>query len=220
MGPIPTNAEDECGALWQRSWRGPPDWPAGTAPTQPCTSSLNGSFETGDFTSWVTYDHPEGDPDGFIVTRDTTLPAMTILAPPDSAYAAVTTQIGPGLHIVYQDVALPAGRTATFRATVYVATAASAFVIAETAGLGFLGEANQQFRVDVMDPAAAPDVGAGVLRLIYQTQPADPTSSGYIVLTADLSAFAGRTVRIRFAEVDNQDVLYAAVDAVDVEITD
>lgn len=49
---------------------------------------------------------------------------------------------------------------------------------------------------------------------VYQTQPGDPLTLGYTTISADLSAYAGRTVRIRFAEVDNQLYLNAGVDQV------
>lgn len=180
---------------------------------------LNGSFESGDFTDWTTFD-VTGSTGGYIVTNDTIMPTsgLVVLEAPDSAYAAVTDQGGPGTHLLYQDVNLPAGRSASLRATVYVLNNAADYVIAATGGLSFnSGALNQQFRVDVMNPAAAvDDVGTGVRLNVYQTQPGDPLQSGYIELTADLTAFAGQTVRIRFAEVDNQGFFHAAVDAVDV----
>jgi hypothetical protein len=182
----------------------------------------NGSFETGTFAGWTVYDAPGGDTTGFIVTSDTSgfggTPAIP--APPDSIYAAVTDQTGVGTHVLYQDVTLPADRSATLHATIYLVNTAGDYAIAPTVGLAYAGgEANQQFRVDVMDPAAGvTDVGTGVLLNVYQTEPGDPLQSGYIQLTADLTPFAGQIVRIRFAEVDNQDFFHAGVDAVDVEV--
>ena len=60
---------------------------------------------------------------------------------------------------------------------------------------------NQQFRIDVMDPAApAFDADDGVLRALYR---ADDDNGGpvsiYQCWRFDLSAFTGRSVRLRFA---------------------
>ena len=75
---------------------------------------------------------------------------------------------------------------------------------------------NQQYRVDLIKPSAPIDsVAAGnVLRNLFQTQPGDPNPKGYTLIATDISAFAGQTVRLRFAEVDNQGFFNAAVDNV------
>jgi hypothetical protein len=76
-----------------------------------------------------------------------------------------------------------------------------------------------------MDPTApVDDVGAGVLRNIFITAPGDPlvtTAPGdpqmtpvYRTIVADLSAFAGQRIRLRFAEVNNQLFLQMGVDKV------
>ncbi len=175
----------------------------------------NGGFESGDFTGWIVDDAGAG---AFTVTSDTTgfASGVDILAPPESTFAAVTLQTGPTSNVLYQDVALPAGKRATFRAVVYLVNTHTDYVIAPTEGLSESGvEPNQQFRVDIMNPSAGVrDVGAGVLRNLYQTMPGDPLTSGYVRLSADLTAFAGQTVRIRFAQVDNQFYQHAAVDSV------
>jgi len=180
----------------------------------------NGSFETGGFTGWTTFD-AVNSAGGFIVSSDTIMPTSTlvVLEPPDSIFAAITDQGGGGTHILYQDVSLPANRSAALHATIYLLNTAGDYVIAATGGLAFDGVANQQFRVDVMNPGAGvTDVSAGVLLNVYQTQPGDPLETGYLQLTADLTPFAGQTVRIRFAEVDNQNFFHVGVDAVDVVV--
>ena len=71
---------------------------------------------------------------------------------------------------------------------------------------------NQQFRADIMSTTAdLQSVSDGVLANIYQTQPDDPAVSGYNTVTFDLGAFAGQTVRLRFAEVDNQFVRWSTI---------
>jgi len=67
-----------------------------------------------------------------------------------------------------------------------------------------------------MDPTAPVDsVAPGdVLASLFQTKVGDPASLAPTVMTFDLSQFAGRTVRLRFAEVDNQFFFEGSVDAV------
>src|SRR5207247_1021192 len=64
---------------------------------------------------------------------------------------------------------------------------------------------NQQYRMDIMDPAAAPDSVASddVLARVFRTEVTDPTVLAPTTITFDLTPFAGTTVRLRFAEVDN-----------------
>ena len=71
-----------------------------------------------------------------------------------------------------------------------------------------------------MDPAAALDsvAPADVLLNVFQTQTGDPTTLAPTQLTADLTPFAGQTVRLRFAEVDNNGVLNASTDDVRISI--
>lgn len=179
----------------------------------------NGGFESGDFTTWTVSNAGNG---GFVVTDDTIVQSTAVTGagvplPPEGTYAAVTDMSAAGTRILYQDIDIPNGAQATFRATIYVENLAGDYVIAPTVGLDYTSEANQQVRVDVMDPAAAvADVGAGVLLNIFQTQPGDSLILPPRQITADLSAFAGQTVRIRFAEVDNQNFQHFGVDAVDV----
>ncbi len=46
--------------------------------------------------------------------------------------------------------------------------------------------------------APVDDVGTGVLQNLYQTMPGDPLTDT-LQVTADLSLYAGQTVRLRFA---------------------
>ena len=179
----------------------------------------NGDFETGDLTSWTISNGGSGT---YRVTDDTLVASTPteggVLPPPQGTYAAISDMDNPGTHILYQDVDIPGGAQAAFRATIYLKNLHADYIIAPTAGLAFDGgESNQQFRIDAMDPAAAvDDVGAGVLLNIYQTQPGDSLVTGYRTVSADLSSLAGETVRIRFAQVQTQFFLHVGIDQVDV----
>jgi hypothetical protein len=179
----------------------------------------NGGFGTGDFSSWT--DSVAGGGNSYVVDAATTnapIPTFAIPAPPAGTYWALFDQVGPALHILYQEITIPAGYTsADFTATVSLDNNAVDYAIAATAGLAYDGgELNQQFRVDVMDPTAAvDDIGAGVPQNLYQTNPGDPLTETLLV-SADLAPFAGQTVRLRFATVANAFFFLVGIDAVQV----
>jgi hypothetical protein len=65
--------------------------------------------------------------------------------------------------------------------------------------------------------------GGDVLLNLFQTNPGDPLESGYtpyqVDVTQILQAYAGQTLRIRFAEVDNVAPFNFGVDDVDMVIS-
>ncbi|GJM15650.1 MAG: hypothetical protein DHS20C13_09770 [Thermodesulfobacteriota bacterium] len=178
----------------------------------------NGDFETGDFTGWIVVNEPGGSGDWFVYTG-TTSPASAsiVLAPPVGDFAAIADSGGPGSHLLYQDIDVPAGATlVTCSAIVYYSNSSADFIIGPD--LSFAGPPNQQARIDLMDPNAPDfDIGAGVLENLFQTMPGDPDVLGYTILNFDLTDFAGTTVRFRAAEVDNQFFFQFMVDDVTCE---
>jgi bacillopeptidase F (M6 metalloprotease family) len=130
----------------------------------------------------------------------------------------MTTQDDPGSHILSQNITIPAASSALFTAHVYVNNSrAPDEAFATAASLDYTVEPNQQFRIDVMTTASVlTDMGAGVLSNIYKTNVGDAPVSGYTLVSADLSAFAGQTVRLRIAEVDNKGCISTGVDAVSI----
>ena len=174
----------------------------------------NGGFETGGL-GWSTVIAGSGQ---WFVLSGTVAPisGSTIPGPPEGTFQAVVDQSGPGTNILYQDVTIPAGSTATLNFILWYANQAGAF--ANPPSLDFAVTPNQQFRVDIMDPSAAPDdMGAGILLSVFATVPGDPLSIPYTPISANLDAFAGQTVRLRFAEVDNQFFFTVGVDAVSIQ---
>jgi hypothetical protein len=181
----------------------------------------NGGANTNTFSGWTVTDQAggsgsffaqtgTGNPTGFSCT------GTTVPAPPQGAFAAMTTQSGPGSHILSQNVTVPAAATALFTARVYVNNGAGTF--ATPASLDYTVTPNQQFRIDVMTTASAiTDMGAGVLANLYRTNVGDPAVSGYNLVSADLSAYAGQTIRLRIAEADNQDCISTGIDAVSIQ---
>src|SRR5207253_2680393 len=138
--------------------------------------------------------------------------SYTIAAPPEGTYAATTDAQGPGSHILYRDVTLTAGFNHTLNFLLYYANRGSGFVTPAT--LDYVGAPNQQYRVDVMNPAAPVNSMApsDILATVFQTQVGDPLTKSPTPYTFDLTPFAGQTVRIRFAEADNQFYFQASLD--------
>ena len=60
---------------------------------------------------------------------------------------------------------------------------------------------------------------ADILRTLFQTRPGDPSKMAPTKLTANLTPFAGQTVRLRIATAVHEEVLNAGVDAVSISAT-
>ncbi len=185
---------------------------------------VNGSFEanggagSGTFVGWTSFAQP-GSQGGFKAQAGTqpTLTAFTVPSPPVGSFAAMSDQSGPGGYALYQDVMIPAGTAATLTARVFVLNQAAE--LSSPASLDYAAMPNQQARFDLMSPAAAiQDIGVGVLRNLFSTQPGDAAMTGYATITTDVSAFAGQTIRLRFAESDNRQGLNFGVDAVSLTV--
>ena len=173
----------------------------------------NGNFDTGDLTGWNVVNSGAG---AFTVYNGPGAPfsGAPIPLPPSGPYASLADQGGPGSHILYQDVTLPNDGEAIFLSfLLYYNNQASVWL--DDGSLSEINNPNQQLRIDIMDPnAPVDDVGAGVLLNILKPTGNDEFVFGYAPVGADLSAFAGQTVRLRFAEVDNQFFFQVAVDDV------
>jgi hypothetical protein len=183
--------------------------------TAQAASVTNGGFETGDVTGWTVRDQTSGSGSWFVYSGTTSpLSFLPIPAPPEGTFAATTDQTGPGSHLLYQAVTLEAGLSHELRFVLYYDNAAFSFATPNT--LDFNVSPNQQYRVDILDPnAPVTSVAAGdVLATVFRTEVGDPSVLGPTTISFDLTPYAGRTVRLRFAEVDNQGFLTAGVDDV------
>ena len=170
---------------------------------------VNGGFETGTFSGWtvVVATGSDGDWNVYQGNQFSPLPP-----PPDGQYAATTFQGGPGAQVLYQDIAVPETGPFNCSLIVYYVNEASEFIIGP--GLEFTGEPNQQARIDILTDSDPFTVSAGVLENLFQTLPGDPPTLGYTTIEFNLSPYAGTTVRLRAAEVDNQEVFLFAIDEV------
>ncbi len=158
----------------------------------------NGEFEAG-FAGWTVVDQAGGSGSWFLHSGPTSpLSGLTVPAPPLPPQV-MSDQTGPGSHILYQDVTIPShGGYLSF--TLSIDNWAGAYH--NPPSLDFSVNPNQQFRVDIVSPSD-PVETARSLKRVYGTERGMPFSFSTRV-SSDMKAFAGQTVRLRFAEVDNQ----------------
>ncbi len=188
----------------------------------------NGSFETGDFTGWTNAAQANSGGTWSVYTgTESPDSENTIPAPACGTHAAVTDQGDPSSNVLYQDLTLEPGETHTLTFThFYLNTAVEGEsetpLFASPASLDYTFDGqNQQYRVDIMKATADPFsvASADILQTVFQTQPGDAATMGPTPVTVDLSAYAGQTVRLRFAVAVNESVLNAGVDCVNLTST-
>jgi|GEM_PF-2176071 len=189
---------------------------------------VNGDFEqnggagTNKLTGWTVVSQAGGSGSWYVQTGDFPMPssercsAESIQRPP-SGFAAMTNMSYKGSHVLYQDVAIPAvGGKVTLAYDLFISSLRS---YATQPTLDYLVIPNAQFRADIMDPSAAvDDTGSGVLMNFYQSNAGDPLYLQYDRHTVDVSRFAGRTIRLRFAEADNVDCFNVGLDNVSITV--
>jgi len=130
--------------------------------------------------------------------------------PPQGKFAAVSDTNAPGTRILYRDVRLH-GRLRLHLTAFY----AGAGGLSSPQSLAYdEPRTNEQFRIDLVAPSAPIDSVArrDILAKIFATSAGGPDRREPSTITADLSRWAGRTVRLRLAVTDNSGPLRAGVD--------
>jgi CubicO group peptidase (beta-lactamase class C family) len=187
-----------------------------TTGDQPRTIVMD-DFESGAITDWQAVGSGSGG--WFVYTDGQKAPdpaqsdpnvPFDLPDPPQGKFAAVTDMNGPGTRILYRDLRLD-GRF-TLHLTVFYAGRAP-FSSPRTLAHG-AREANQQFRIDLVGVSAPIDSVArrDVLVNVFHTSPGDPARRQPKIVSADLSPWAGQTVRLRLAATDNRGPLRVGVD--------
>lgn len=190
---------------------------------------VNGGFESGTLNGW--HVHRATEAGNWFAYSGTNAPigvkrgADPVQAPPEGAYAGIADEANPDTLILYQDVALEPGSSQRLSLLAYydsyepiaIPTPNTLSVDDEVLG----GQSNQQFRIDVMKPDAPLESvdPSDILRTVFQTKPGDPEKMPPTRMTADLTQFAGQTVRLRIATAVHDEVFNAGVDAVSVSST-
>jgi hypothetical protein len=187
---------------------------------------VNGDFESGTLGGWRTSRTTESA--NWFAYQGTDAPighkragAQPVQAPPQGAHAAITDEAIPDTLILYQDVTLEAGFNHRLSLlTYYDSYKPIAVPTPDTLSVAE-EKPNQQYRIDVLK-ANAPIESldpADILRTLFRTKPGDPVDLAPTRVTADLSPFAGQTVRLRIANAVHEDTFNAGVDAVSISST-
>jgi hypothetical protein len=162
--------------------------------------------------------------------------AEPFFAPPQGTFAAVTDENGPDTPILYQEVALEPYYTHQLSLTLYyrssdpIAVPEPDTLAVEGEGGGMVvlaavpgedGFENQQLRVDVVKPSA-PITSLNptdILATVFANKVGDPEVMAPTQFSANLTPFAGQTVRLRIANAVNEGPFNAGVDAVSIAST-
>jgi hypothetical protein len=175
----------------------------------------NGGFETSNFNNWNVANQRRGSGDWFVYSgTESPLSGFNIAAPPQGNFAATTDQEGPGSHVLYRNIKLEPGMRHELSFYLYYRNRAGEFFPRNT--LDFRVEPNQQYLVDLLRPKADPFTfdPDDIRTRLYRTTKGDPNRLAPTLMTFGLTRFAGKTIRLRFAEVDNQFFFQASVDRV------
>src|SRR5688572_4335047 len=198
-----------------------PPVPLPAARSQQQKAIVIDDFESGTLASWKI--ERSGAGGWFVYANGKTPPnpsesdpniPFAVSDPPQGKFAAVTDMNGPGRRILYRDVSLD-GRY-TLHATVFYVNAGP---LTSPETLDYDNTANQQYRIDIVAPSAPIDslAAAHVLANVFRTSPGDVDRREPFAVTVDLSKWAGQTVRLRLAGVDNGGPLRAGVDNIRLE---
>jgi hypothetical protein len=173
---------------------------------------VNGGFETGDFEGWELINEPQPPTGSWIVYGGGGGPTP----PPQGEFAALTEQEDPGTHILYQDVPIEAGQPYLSMTVFYDSNWPITVPTPDTLEAAGGVDENQQYRIEVMNPAAPLESvePSDILATVFRTLDGDPASIDQRKVGVDLSAFVGQTVRLRLAEADNRGFFNAGVDSV------
>jgi hypothetical protein len=192
-------------------------------PSPPDAATVtNSDFETGSLSGWTIFNSTTGGSWRTHNSPATPLSLSTTYAPPQGTFGAMADMNSPGNFVLYQDIALPAGQRHTLSFILYYSNRwydnngnINGFV--EPSGTTLTG--SQTYRVDLIKTTAAADtmVGSDILANVFRTRAGDPGSMRPTLITFDISAFAGQTVRLRFAAGVHLYYFYPGVD--DVRIT-
>lgn len=187
---------------------------------------VNGDFESGTLAGWHVQRATEAG--NWFAYEGVEAPISSkrangepVQAPPQGDYAAISDEANPDTLILYQDVVLRPDYSHRLSLLAYydsyepiAVPTPNTLSVEESLG----GQANQQYRIDVVKPGAPLESldPADILRTVFRTQPGDPMGMEPTRLTADLSQFAGQTVRLRIANAVTDEVFNAGVDAISV----
>jgi hypothetical protein len=186
---------------------------------------VNGGFETGTLSGWTVFKSVEFV--GWNVGKnEETEPSPS---PFSGSYYAGSFQTEPGTTILYQDIALEPNSSHQLQlAFAYFSDEPITIPVPDTLTASEVSPPNQQVRIDVMKPTApiTSVEPSDILATVFASSESENLEGEESepglepkLLTADLSQFAGQTVRLRIAVAVTRNPLVAFVDNVAVTST-
>lgn len=183
----------------------------------------NGRFIDSDtgLEGWEIYNEPAGNQGSWYVQEGMASPlAGWPVAPPTAGtQAAMTDQLEEGLHILYQDIDVPADE-ATISLDYYVNNRPGQWAVPASNPLEVTGADNQHIRIDLIDPNAdiTSAASSDICDSVYVTNPEDDDLVfGYVSRVQAISEDClGKTVRLRLVAVSNIGYMNFGVDNVSV----
>jgi hypothetical protein len=190
----------------------------------------NGDFETGTLEGWTATDQTGSHAaEWFVYSRalaEEPLFKGQIPVPPVGEHAALTPDFIEAVDTsyLYQDVTLPPASTDQLSMYLFYKSAepiAVPFPDTLAVSEAKTAQPNQQVQIDVLKPNAPIESLSpnDILTTVFANKVGDPAELGPTVVTADLSAFAGQTVRLRIADAVQEGAMIVAVDGVSIDST-
>jgi D-alanyl-D-alanine carboxypeptidase len=194
--------------------------------TTPRTATVVDDFESGTLAgwtldrrgsgSWFAYQDGRQAPDP---KQSNAFVPFNMPNPPQGKFAAVSDAMGPGMQLMYRDIKLEGPvmlELTVFYVNGFDGLSGYSVPFVAPRSLTINAGPNQQFRVDLLAPTAAADsmADADVRATVFETRPDAPARRGPTPIRYDLSLWAGQTVRLRMATVNNQAPMRAGIDNV------
>lgn len=173
---------------------------------------VNGGFESG-LGGWTTSSVGTGVWLPYSAGQD--LGGLVPPQPRVGSFAAVTDMSGPSSVVLFQDVALEPGHRHSFSVFRSYYNDAPNWSFSSPLSFSVDDSPNQHFSINVLRGGADPRSAnpADVLAKVDAPVPSSPLeTNSWDQKSADLSAFAGQTVRLRFVVVDTEARLHLAID--------
>lgn len=193
------------------------------APGAEAAKLKNGDFEKGNFSGWKR-DATTDDGRWVIYKRGKPMPISESPKPKTikGKFSAVSDMDGPSTMILYRDFKLP--KKASLKSAILTFHLkywnASGLWYPSLPLDDFSGN-NQQFRVDLMKPKNSAKYSTKksvILKNIIRSKNSTDLESKKLKFKVNLNKWAGKTIRLRFANANNQGPLHIVVDNVNVSI--
>jgi hypothetical protein len=190
--------------------------------TSSAATVKNGDFEDGTLNGWnVSSDRYSSG--WWTIYSGSELPISGHEGPTSiGGSSAVADEFEQMSTTLYQDVALEPGFTHQLNLKYWVQNWASDWYIPTPQSFAIGGGGGQEVVLDVIKPSALPNTTnpSDVLTTVRVPAPGDPVVTDWTDAGADLSAFAGQTVRLRFVSVANNNYMHLGLDNVSITSVD